>query len=308
MNMNDNLALPLVSVGIPTYNRPEGLRRTLECITNQTYANLEIIVSDNCSPDPQVVNVVNEFKQVDSRIRFYRQDENIGAQHNFKFVLGQSTGKYFMWAADDDKWNDFYIAELVNCLETLGPQYVAANFEAQYFDRNGNLFEFFEEGKPFYDFFDTNAFNRITHMLKFNYGNIIYSLYNRDVLQNGNLIYADNEIPFLLQIIQRGNWCVLPKVGFYKQTVSDTYQQAKWEKTGGKLPTGGYIRLKPVNALFNNIKSSFGYHIIALRNIKKAVKTLGLNPQQYIRVHIMLDFFIWQHLGQLIVGYKRRPF
>ena len=34
---------PLVSVGIPTYNRPEGLRQTLDCITFQTYKNLEII-------------------------------------------------------------------------------------------------------------------------------------------------------------------------------------------------------------------------------------------------------------------------
>jgi len=33
---------PLVSVGIPTYNRPDGLRRTLECITNQSYEFLLI--------------------------------------------------------------------------------------------------------------------------------------------------------------------------------------------------------------------------------------------------------------------------
>ena len=45
---------PLVSVGIPTYNRPEGLRRTLECITKQTYKNLEIIVSNNCSSGPEI--------------------------------------------------------------------------------------------------------------------------------------------------------------------------------------------------------------------------------------------------------------
>ena len=42
-------ATPMVTVGIPTFNRPEGLERTLACITKQTYTNLEIIVSDNCS-------------------------------------------------------------------------------------------------------------------------------------------------------------------------------------------------------------------------------------------------------------------
>ena len=49
----DNLLIenkhPLVSVGIPTYNRPKGLKRLLKQIQNQTYKNIEIIVSDNCS-------------------------------------------------------------------------------------------------------------------------------------------------------------------------------------------------------------------------------------------------------------------
>jgi glycosyltransferase involved in cell wall biosynthesis len=58
MNMENE---PLVSVGIPCYNRPEGLKRTLECITGQTYKNLEIIVSDNCSPDPEVERVGREY-------------------------------------------------------------------------------------------------------------------------------------------------------------------------------------------------------------------------------------------------------
>lgn len=85
---------PLVSVGIPTYNRPEGLRRTLECITGQTYKNLEIIVSDNCSPGPVNEKVVREFMARDRRIRYFRQDENKGAGFNFRFGLGQSSQTY----------------------------------------------------------------------------------------------------------------------------------------------------------------------------------------------------------------------
>lgn len=100
---------PLVSVGIPTYNRPAGLRHTLECITGQTYRNLEIIVSDNCSPGPETGMVVREFMAKDPRIRYYRQEVNKGPTHNFEFVIGKSTGEYFMWAADDDGWKDIYI-------------------------------------------------------------------------------------------------------------------------------------------------------------------------------------------------------
>ncbi len=100
---------PLVSVGIPTYNRPNGLRRTLECITGQTYKNLEIIVSDNCSPGSETETVVREFMANDPRIHYYRQGEKQWPTYNFRFVLEKPTGEYFMWAADDDEWKDIYI-------------------------------------------------------------------------------------------------------------------------------------------------------------------------------------------------------
>jgi glycosyltransferase involved in cell wall biosynthesis len=108
---------PLVSVGIPTYNRPDGLRRTLECITGQTYKNLEIIVSDNCSPGSETEAVSHEFIARDSRIQYYRQDINKGATFNFQFVLEKATGEYFMWAADDDEWRYDFISNCVLCLK-----------------------------------------------------------------------------------------------------------------------------------------------------------------------------------------------
>jgi len=105
---------PLVSVGIPTYDRPAGLRRTLECITGQTYRNLEIIISDNCSPGPETEIVVREFMARDPRIRYYRQETNKGPTHNFEFVLEKATGEYFMFAADDDEWKDTYIEKCLH--------------------------------------------------------------------------------------------------------------------------------------------------------------------------------------------------
>jgi glycosyltransferase involved in cell wall biosynthesis len=105
--------LPLVSVGIPTYNRPEGLRRTLNCITAQTYPNLEIIVSDNFSENIEVAQVIEEFCEIDKRIISIRQIENIGPIDNFKFLLNKAIGKYFMWAADDDYF------ESINLIEEL---------------------------------------------------------------------------------------------------------------------------------------------------------------------------------------------
>ena len=126
----------LVSVGIPAYNRPEGLRRTLECMTQQTYSNLEIIVSDNCSPIREIETIVQKFMENDSRIQYFRQEENKGVNFNFQFVLEMATGKYFMWAADDDAWEQSYISCMVEALESNQDAVLSfCDFDYTYVDR-----------------------------------------------------------------------------------------------------------------------------------------------------------------------------
>jgi glycosyltransferase involved in cell wall biosynthesis len=109
---------PLVSVGIPTFDRPAGLRRTLALICGQTYSNLEILVSDNASPGSETEGVVREFSARDVRVKYFRQPTNIGAIANFRFVLAKASGDYFMWAADDDEWDAKFIE---TCLAASGP-------------------------------------------------------------------------------------------------------------------------------------------------------------------------------------------
>jgi len=109
--------LPLVTVGIPTYNRPDGLQRTLECILAQTYSNLQVIVSDNCSTDPKVTSILHRFAAQDTRVQVYVQKENLSIIPNFQFLLDKATGDYFMWAADDDHWDPNFIDVCVQGME-----------------------------------------------------------------------------------------------------------------------------------------------------------------------------------------------
>lgn len=99
---------PLVSIGIPTYNRADSyLGYALRSAVNQTYKNIEIIVSDNCSPD-NTESVVKAFD--DPRIRYYRQTENIGPVKNRHFCLEQSRGDYFVMLLDDDLIDSDFIS------------------------------------------------------------------------------------------------------------------------------------------------------------------------------------------------------
>jgi len=104
-----------ISIGIPTYNRPQELKLKLEWLLKQTYLNLEIVVSDNFSTDKKVKEVIEECKIKDSRIVFFQQEENIGLVNNHQFVLDKANGDYFMWMADDDIVEDLnFISILYN--------------------------------------------------------------------------------------------------------------------------------------------------------------------------------------------------
>ena len=92
---------PLVSIGLPTYNRPGGLKTALDHIISQSYTKLEIIVSDNHSDNEEtILSIIEDYG--DSRIQYIRQETNIGGILNFKFLVQKSSGEFFMWAADDD--------------------------------------------------------------------------------------------------------------------------------------------------------------------------------------------------------------
>lgn len=107
---------PLVSIGLPVYNGEEYIERAIESLLNQTYTNIEVIISDNCSTDG-TYKICLECLKKDNRIRLYRNSENVGACNNFMHVFELSSGEYFMWAAYDDLWDRNYLKTLVGLLE-----------------------------------------------------------------------------------------------------------------------------------------------------------------------------------------------
>jgi len=90
--------MPRFTIGIPTYNRADFLRRSLECAVSQTCPDLEIIVSDNASTDG-TAEVVRSFGD---RVRYHRNPTNLGATANFEKVLELASGDFFSWLQDDD--------------------------------------------------------------------------------------------------------------------------------------------------------------------------------------------------------------
>jgi hypothetical protein len=107
---------PLLSVGIPAYNRPEGLERAVRSVLGQTLRDLEVVVSDDASPDAEVASAGERLALDDARVRFVRQPRNLGHVRNYRWVLEAARGRFFMWLSDDDWLDSDYT---IRCLDEL---------------------------------------------------------------------------------------------------------------------------------------------------------------------------------------------
>jgi hypothetical protein len=125
---------PLVTVGVPVLNGEALLERALRSIVEQTYPNLEIVVSDNGSTDGTAA-IIEAFAARDPRFRCFRQASTIPALMNFKFVLEHATGEYFFWAPHDDSWNARYVELGVAALEK-NPEASAVMGTVRYFNEH----------------------------------------------------------------------------------------------------------------------------------------------------------------------------
>lgn len=107
---------PLVSVCLPTYNGEEFLQETLDSIVNQTYKNIELIVSDDASSD-STLKIIHDFRNsVSFPCQIYNHTPN-GIAENWNNTLRKSNGKYIKFVFQDDLLNPTCIEKMVTVLE-----------------------------------------------------------------------------------------------------------------------------------------------------------------------------------------------
>ncbi|WP_350277209.1 glycosyltransferase family A protein [Kribbella sp. HUAS MG21] len=105
-----------LSIGLPVYNGADYLRPALDAVLGQTYEDFELVISSNASTDA-TDDICREYAARDPRIRFYRQERNIGAAPNHDYVFRQSRTELFKWASGDDLWGRDLVARCVELLD-----------------------------------------------------------------------------------------------------------------------------------------------------------------------------------------------
>ncbi|MEO1346882.1 MAG: glycosyltransferase family A protein, partial [Pseudomonadota bacterium] len=113
---------PRVTIGVPVYNGDAYLAEALDSILNQTFTDFEVIISDNASTDG-TEQICRDYAARDDRVRYIRQEKNLGAAPNFNLLVPIARGEYFKWAASDD----LIAPEFLNyCVEALEKEFDAS--------------------------------------------------------------------------------------------------------------------------------------------------------------------------------------
>jgi glycosyltransferase involved in cell wall biosynthesis len=95
------MALPKISVLIPTYNYGRYLKEAIASVLSQDFEDYELIVSDDCSSD-NTEEVMASYAD-NKKVRYYRHAVNLGMVENWNWCLAEARGELIKFVFGDDK-------------------------------------------------------------------------------------------------------------------------------------------------------------------------------------------------------------
>jgi len=204
---------------MPVYNGERFVGEALDSLLAQTFTDFELIISDNASADGTQA-ICRDYAVRDARIRYVRQSANRGAWANFRFVLDEAVGAYFMWAASDDVWTATFLECAVRHLDSEprlalafstvrtrgcpGGDYTA--------DAIGRL-----DARPLYQ----RVARYILQYDSRGKANLCYGLMRRGILRDGKLFFSlpmfGSDMLFVYAMLLRGPFGITPEPLFVKR-------------------------------------------------------------------------------------------
>jgi len=116
--------IPFITVAIPHYKHRRYLEVVLDSIFEQSFPELEILVSDDCSPDDSNQIIPRRLQSAGRPFRYYAQSQNLGYDGNVRFCLAAAQGQYVFMLGNDDALAG------PNVLQTVADELRTLNFPA----------------------------------------------------------------------------------------------------------------------------------------------------------------------------------
>ncbi|MFQ5654133.1 MAG: glycosyltransferase family 2 protein, partial [Planctomycetota bacterium] len=207
---------PLVSIGMPVHNGERHLEEALDSLLGQDYGHLELIISDNASSDA-TEEICRSRSARDPRVRYLRSERNLGAARNYNRVFELARGKYFKWAAHDDRCAPTFLSACVEALEGA-PESVVLCYPRTTLIGDGG-----EEMGSYEDRLDLRqgaSRQRLRAFLEnFNLCNAIHGLIRADALQRTRRIdsFVSSDVVLLAELSILGEIWEVPRPLFERR-------------------------------------------------------------------------------------------
>jgi glycosyltransferase involved in cell wall biosynthesis len=230
-------ARPRVSIGLPVYNGERYVAEAIEGVLSQTFGDFELVITDNASTD-QTREICEDFARKDSRVRYYRNPQNLGAAPNFNrcFTLA-SPSEFFKWITYDDLMTDDLIER---CIEALDSDTgVSLAFPAMvHADAEGNVAS--RQLREDLSLIEIEPGRRAERLIEYGLEapDIYWSLYGvmrRSALERTELhgSYIASDQVLLFQLALTGKFVQVPKALFIHRA-----HPSAWTATTGRTPRG----------------------------------------------------------------------
>jgi glycosyltransferase involved in cell wall biosynthesis len=218
---------PLVSVGLPVYNGEAHLAKALDALLDQDFEDFEVIICDNASQDA-TPEIARDYAARDQRIRYARNQRNLGLAGNFNRAFQLSAGKYFKWWAHDD-WHPRELLRRTTEVLEQDPSAVLCATGVAVMDDDDQVFE---EWRPSADLL-TPAPHLRFHRLIWTLGEThpLFSVMRSDALARTPQYrpFVGGDRVLLAQLILMGGFAHLPDLMHY-------YRQARMRPGARKDP------------------------------------------------------------------------
>lgn len=248
-----NVRQPRVSVGMPAYNGERFIESAIDSVLQQTFTDLELIITDNASTD-RTVALCRAAAARDPRVRVIVNPVNIGVNPNYRKVAQAARGEFFKWTSANDLIDNDYIARCVKVLDER-PDVVLA------FGRTIVFQSDIEDGTPYDDHMNVEdddpilRFRRTVEELRLN--NAINGLIRREVLMRTSVHpdYFSSDNVVLSELALAGKLVEVPETRFFRRMdkESATRLQSAAVVQRAHFPSGGFARF------FQAWRLQFGY-------------------------------------------------
>lgn len=277
----------LVTLGIPVFNGETFLEPALDSLLSQDWADIEIVISDNASTDA-TAEICQEYARRDGRIRYHRQQVNVGAPRNFRTVLDLARGEYFSWAAHDDMRHPSHTRR---CMERLlnAEDGVLAYTLASSIDLRGEVIpSTAATPNPFGPVFpeSSSPIERFRAVIKDTSGIAVYGVIRSAVLRRARILPIHGwDVGLLAELSLLGKFLCVPEPLLLYRHKIDKSTRDFVKRTSPIINPGGVVR---------------GSRFPATTLAKAHIRTLARSPgPASVRVACGAHVVRWHLVGQL---------